>query len=141
MEKISNKNFIEELVVENVNFSFGFKEILKDINFTLKKGEVVSIVGPSGGGKTTLLHLCSKLLKLDTGRIKNSFLSSTFAFQEPTNYVIDLIQPTTVMLNQISKEGIKCKKCGKKKIGDGSYYPSNWNQPMSRDQLSKNHFK
>ncbi|MCT7543129.1 ABC transporter ATP-binding protein [Aliarcobacter cryaerophilus] len=83
MEKISNKNFIEELVVENVNFSFGFKEILKDINFTLKKGEVVSIVGPSGGGKTTLLHLCSKLLKLDTGRIKNSFLSSAFAFQEP----------------------------------------------------------
>ncbi|MGH2307878.1 ABC transporter ATP-binding protein [Aliarcobacter sp. ERUVET-8] len=83
MEKISNKNFIEELVVENVNFSFGFKEILKDINFTLKKGEVVSIVGPSGGGKTTLLHLCSKLLKLHTGRIKNSFLSSTFAFQEP----------------------------------------------------------
>ena len=83
MEKISNKNFIEELIVENVNFSFGFKEILKDINFTLKKGEVVSIVGPSGGGKTTLLHLCSKLLKLDAGRIKNSFLSSTFAFQEP----------------------------------------------------------
>ena len=83
MEKISNKNFIEELIVENVNFSFGFKEILKDINFTLKKGEVVSIVGPSGGGKTTLLHLCSKLLKLDTGRIKNSFLSSAFAFQEP----------------------------------------------------------
>ncbi|QNM89554.1 ATP-binding cassette domain-containing protein [Aliarcobacter cryaerophilus] len=83
MEKISNKNFIEELIVENVNFSFGFKEILKDINFTLKKGEVVSIVGPSGGGKTTLLHLCSKLLKLDTGKIKNSFLFSTFAFQEP----------------------------------------------------------
>lgn len=83
MEKISNKNFIEELIVENVNFSFGFKEILKDINFTLKKGEVVSIVGPSGGGKTTLLHLCSKLLKLDTGKIKNSFLSSTFTFQEP----------------------------------------------------------
>lgn len=67
--------------------------------------------------------------------------AASSAFPEPTNYVIDLIQPTTVMLNQISKEGIKCKKCGKKKIGDGSYYPSNWNQPMSRDQLSKNHFK
>lgn len=83
MEKIANKKVVEELIVENVDFSFGFKEILKDINFTLKKGEVVSIVGPSGGGKTTLLHLCSKLLKLDTGKIKNSFLSSTFAFQEP----------------------------------------------------------
>ena len=43
MEKISNKNFIEELIVENVNFSFGFKDILKDINFTLKKGYVVLI--------------------------------------------------------------------------------------------------
>ncbi|UUS59354.1 hypothetical protein MST16_17010 (plasmid) [Acinetobacter sp. YH16040_T] len=53
--------------------------------------------------------------------------AASSAFPEPTNYVIDLIQPTTVMLNQISKEGIKCKKCGKKKIGDGSYYPSNWN--------------
>ena len=44
---------IEELKVDNLSFSFGFKEILKDINFKLKKGEVVSIVGPSGGGKTT----------------------------------------------------------------------------------------
>ncbi|XQC04833.1 ATP-binding cassette domain-containing protein [Arcobacter cryaerophilus gv. pseudocryaerophilus] len=63
MEKISNKNFIEELIVENVNFSFGFKEILKDINFTLKKGEVVSIVGPSGGGKTTLASSLFKTFK------------------------------------------------------------------------------
>ncbi|WP_198305202.1 ABC transporter ATP-binding protein [Arcobacter vandammei] len=74
---------MEKLEVKNVNFSFGFKEILKDISFTLQKGEVISIVGPSGGGKTTLLHLCSKLLKLDDGEIKNSFISSSFAFQEP----------------------------------------------------------
>jgi NitT/TauT family transport system ATP-binding protein len=74
---------LEKLVVENVNFSFGVKEILKDINFTLEKGKVISIVGPSGSGKTTLLHLCSKLLKLDEGFIKNSFTSSSFAFQEP----------------------------------------------------------
>lgn len=82
MEKLDNQA-IEELVVKEVNFSFGFTEILKDINFTLKKGKVISIVGPSGGGKTTLLHLCSKLLKLDEGSIKNSFSSSSFAFQEP----------------------------------------------------------
>lgn len=74
---------VEKLVVENVNFSFGVKEILKDISFTLEKGRVISIVGPSGGGKTTLLHLCAKLLKLDDGVIKNSFRSSSFTFQEP----------------------------------------------------------
>ena len=44
---------MERLEVKNLSFSFGFKEILKDINFTLEKGKVISIVGPSGGGKTT----------------------------------------------------------------------------------------
>ena len=86
---------MERLSVENVSFSFGFKEILKDINFTLEKGKVVSIVGPSGGGKTTLLHLCAKLLTLEEGKIKNSFKSSSFAFQEarllPWKNVIDNI--------------------------------------------------
>ncbi len=86
---------IEELKVENLSFSFGFKEILKNINFNLNKGEVVSIVGPSGGGKTTLLHLCAKLLTLEDGKIRNSFKSSSFAFQEarllPWKNVIDNI--------------------------------------------------
>ena len=86
---------IEELKVENLSFSFGFKEILKNINFNLNKGEVVSIVGPSGGGKTTLLHLCAKLLTLEEGKIRNSFKSSSFAFQEarllPWKNVIDNI--------------------------------------------------
>jgi len=41
--------------------------------------------------------------------------AASSAFLEPTNNAIDLIQLATVMLNHISKEGIKCKKCGKKK--------------------------
>lgn len=88
-------NQIEELVVQGVSHSFGFSDILKDINFTLEKGKVISIVGPSGGGKTTLLHLCAKLLTLETGKIKNSFSSSSFAFQEarllPWKNVLDNI--------------------------------------------------
>ncbi len=44
---------MERLEVTKLNHHFGFTEILRDINFTLEKGEVLSIVGPSGGGKTT----------------------------------------------------------------------------------------
>ena len=95
MEITDLKEPIEQLIVQNVSHSFGFSDILKDINFTLEKGKVISIVGPSGGGKTTLLHLCAKLLKLETGKIKNSFKSSSFAFQEarllPWKNVIDNI--------------------------------------------------
>lgn len=49
---------MEKLSVKNLDFYFGFTQILKNIQFELKKGEVISIVGPSGGGKTTLLKLC-----------------------------------------------------------------------------------
>ena len=99
---------IEELKVDNLSFSFGFKEILKDINFKLKKGEVVSIVGPSGGGKTTLLHLCAKLLTLEEGKIRNSFKSSSFAFQEAR------LLPWKNVIDNISV-GVKAKNVKKQK--------------------------
>ena len=86
---------MEKLEVKGLNHHFGFTEILRDINFTLDKGEILSIVGPSGGGKTTLLHLCAGLLDVEEGSVKNSFTSSSFAFQEgrllPWKNVIDNI--------------------------------------------------
>ena len=86
---------MEKLVVKNLNHHFGFTEILQDINFTLEKGQILSIVGPSGGGKTTLLHLCAGLLDVEEGSVENSFASTSFAFQEgrllPWKNVIDNI--------------------------------------------------
>ncbi|MDY0123129.1 ATP-binding cassette domain-containing protein [Sulfurimonas sp.] len=86
---------MERLEVKKLNHHFGFSEILRDINFTLEKGEVLSIVGPSGGGKTTLLHLCADLLDVQKGSVTNTFSSSAFAFQEarllPWKNVIDNI--------------------------------------------------
>ncbi len=73
---------MESLEVKHLTHHFGFTEILHNINFTLKKGEVVSIVGPSGGGKTTLLHLCAGLLDVAEGEVNNSFKTTAFAFQE-----------------------------------------------------------
>jgi len=73
---------MERLKVSELNFYFGFTQILNNINFELKTGEVISIVGPSGGGKTTLLKLCSDLLDVTEGEITNSFTSSAFAFQD-----------------------------------------------------------
>ena len=86
---------MERLEVKKLHHHFGFTEILRDINFTLEKGKVLSIVGPSGGGKTTLLHLCAGLLDVEEGSVENSFISSSFAFQEgrllPWKNVIDNI--------------------------------------------------
>ncbi len=55
--------------VSHLKKSFGKNEVLKDVNFTLEKGEVVAIIGPSGTGKSTLLRCMNQLEKPNGGEI------------------------------------------------------------------------
>ncbi|MBE6542439.1 MAG: amino acid ABC transporter ATP-binding protein [Ruminococcaceae bacterium] len=57
------------LEVKNIHKSFGKNEVLKGIDFTLDKGEVLVIIGSSGSGKTTLLRCLNFLEEADTGTI------------------------------------------------------------------------
>jgi zinc transport system ATP-binding protein len=58
------------LMIQDVSFSYGAQVILQDVNLSLPTGEFVWIVGPNGGGKTTLLKLILGLLQPDTGAIQ-----------------------------------------------------------------------
>ena len=60
------KNIIE---VRDVSFSYGENLVLKNINLNIHKGDYIGIVGPNGGGKTTLIRLILNLLELKTGSI------------------------------------------------------------------------
>ena len=53
------------IYAQNISKTFNNKSVLENVNLEIKKGEVVSIVGPSGAGKTTLLHILSTLDKAD----------------------------------------------------------------------------
>ena len=57
------------LEVKNLNKSFGSTKVLKGIDFTLEKGEVLSIIGTSGGGKTTLLRCLNFIEFAEEGQI------------------------------------------------------------------------
>ena len=57
------------LEVKNLCKEFNSRPILKDISFTLKDGEIMTIVGPSGAGKTTLLRIIAGLETKDSGEI------------------------------------------------------------------------
>lgn len=57
------------LEVTNLKKSFGKLEVLKNINFTVEDGEIVSIIGSSGSGKSTLLRCINRLETIDAGTI------------------------------------------------------------------------
>ena len=61
------KNIIE---IKNVSYAFNAEEVLKDINLQIHKGDYLGIVGPNGGGKTTLLKCILGLYKPASGKIK-----------------------------------------------------------------------
>ena len=59
-----------EMTVSNLEKSYGGKRVLKHLSMNLKKGELISIVGPSGVGKTTLLRILADLEHADGGKLE-----------------------------------------------------------------------
>ncbi len=58
-----------EIRLEHVSYAYGQERILEDINLQVTSGEVVSILGPSGVGKTTLFNLIAGILEVQSGEL------------------------------------------------------------------------
>ncbi len=78
------------IIVDGISFKYKEREVLRDINFKIEKGTIVSLLGVNGSGKTTLLRTLNRILKphrgtvfvdgLDTRRMKDNQLASTFGY-------------------------------------------------------------
>lgn len=67
-DTLSNKGC--DIVFDNVSFAYNKSEtVLKNVSFTAKQGEVTALVGPSGGGKTTVSRLAARFWDINRGRI------------------------------------------------------------------------
>ena len=67
-EKLTNRGY--DIVFDHVGFSYNSGEqVLKDVSFTAKQGQVTALVGPSGGGKTTVSRLAARFWDVDRGKI------------------------------------------------------------------------
>lgn len=56
--------------VSQLNFSYGERQALSDVSFTIARGEIFGLLGPNGGGKTTLFKLISTLVALQSGTVR-----------------------------------------------------------------------
>ena len=62
-----NENYL--LDVKGLSISFGGLKAVDEVDFSVKKGEIVSLIGPNGAGKTTIFNLLTGLYKCDSGVI------------------------------------------------------------------------
>ncbi|MBS3749618.1 MAG: ATP-binding cassette domain-containing protein [Candidatus Thermoplasmatota archaeon] len=83
------------LQIKHLSKSLQQTPILKNITFNIKKGEIVTIVGPSGGGKTTLLRCINRLIEPDNGCI-------IFNNQNITNMLPTALRKTVILVPQES---------------------------------------
>ena len=104
------------LELKNISKCYGQKEIFKDFNLTVEEGKILSLVGPSGGGKTTLLRMLAGLEKIDSGTIVDHLETLNllgFVFQDfqlfPHLTVLDNLILSPVKTMGLSKELAKAK--------------------------------
>ncbi len=79
-----------DIAFENVSFSYdqGETEALTDVSFTAKQGEITAVVGPSGGGKSTIAHLIPRFFDVTGGRIT---LGGVDVREMRTDYLMDKV--------------------------------------------------
>lgn len=86
------------LELKNLKLSYGSTQILNGVDLTVKRGDVVSIIGPSGTGKTTLLKCINHLVKPSSGSI--AFDAIRMDYGRPDKAAVQAIRLRTAMVFQ-----------------------------------------
>ena len=115
----SDKFFKDKIEIKNLYFSYNNSddEIIKNLNFTIKKGEKICITGESGEGKTTLLDLLLGLLKPKAGKI----LVDGKDIRENLDswkHLINFTPQNTILISDTLKNNIALKRDLSKKDED-----------------------
>ena len=82
--------------VKNLTFSYNIDPVIEDASFSISKNDVITILGPNGGGKTTLLKLLMGLLKPQKGTITINGDSANLFGYVPQHSNLDQAYPITV---------------------------------------------
>ena len=91
--------FQQEIKLENISFSYPEREVLKNINLTIPKGKTVALVGPSGGGKSTLMDLIPRFIEPQQGKITVDGHDITAITMESLREQIGVVNQESILFN------------------------------------------
>jgi len=92
-------DFNREISFQNVGFCYGDTIVLRDINFSAHKGEVIALVGASGAGKTTLISLIPRFYDVTSGRITIDDTDLRDIILRSLRELIGIVSQETVLFN------------------------------------------
>lgn len=110
-EKLTNKGY--NIVFDHVGFSYNTGEtILRDVSFTAKQGQVTALVGPSGGGKTTVLRLASRFWDIQKGKITVGGMDISKIDPETLMSLYSIVFQDVTLFNNTVMENIRLGRKG-----------------------------
>jgi subfamily B ATP-binding cassette protein MsbA len=92
--------------IENVTFCYEEKPVLKNINLSIKAGEVVAFVGMSGGGKTSLVNLIPRFYDVNKGRVAIDGYDVRDVSQQSLRKQIAIVTQQTILFNDTVRNNI-----------------------------------
>ena len=98
--------FREAIRYEDVGFAYGDRPVLRGVSFSIRKGEVVALVGSSGGGKTTLANLLPRFWDVQQGRITVDGVDLREATLASLRAQMALVTQDTVLFNDTVRANI-----------------------------------
>jgi subfamily B ATP-binding cassette protein MsbA len=104
--------FTSEVCFEEVEFGYGEDRVLKGINLTIKPGECVALIGPSGGGKSSLFNLIPRFYDVDSGKVSVSGLDVRDWKKSELRDQVAIVSQTSILFKGTIKENILIGKPG-----------------------------
>ncbi|MDP3702992.1 MAG: ABC transporter ATP-binding protein [Candidatus Omnitrophota bacterium] len=98
--------FHREITYENVSFHYDTEPVLRGISLTIARGETVALVGPSGGGKTTLANLLPRFYDPHEGRVKIDDIDIKHVTLASLRSQIGLVTQETMLFNDTVRANI-----------------------------------
>ena len=100
-----------DIVFENVGFSYDSQEkVLKDVSFVAKQGEVTALIGPSGGGKTTISRLAARFWDIEKGKITVGGMDISRIDPETLMSLYSIVFQDVTLFNNTIMENIRIGK-------------------------------
>lgn len=90
----------------SVTFSYGESDVLQGLNLSIKKGQTFALVGPSGGGKTTICHLLPRFYKIEQGKISIDGQDINKVTAKSLRQSIGIVQQDVHLFNASIKDNI-----------------------------------